>query len=166
MRDNLSKEHPHAFGFTLIEVMIVLAVIGILTVVTIPRFQSVQDHYRLEAAAQVVMNNIRQAKQLAMDQRNTVTVGLSNQKIKIFDLPEQNLNEGITFDEGRSIGLTLQAPWSCMSYDYHGFVIPGNPPGPGEPLENIQIVLTSLRTNQTVTIVVEAQTGNTTLHWS
>ncbi len=159
LRQNKPDDHPS--GFTLIEVMIVLAVISILAVVTIPRYQGLQDHYHLEASTRIVTNNLRQAKQLAMDQRKTVTVGLTSNDVKIFDLPAQDFAKGIQFDGAGSIGLTLQEFWACVSYDYRGFVIPVA----GQPLQNIRVVLSSVRTGRSVAIIVEAQTGKTAIEW-
>lgn len=163
MRNTLGQaklEDSHS-GFTLIEVMIVIAVISILAVVTIPRYQGLQDHYHLEASTRIVINNLRQAKQLAMDQRKTVTVGLTSNNVKIFDLPVQDLDKGIQFDGAGSTGLTLREFWACVSYDYRGFVIPV----PDQPLQNVRVVLSSVRTGRSVAIILEAQTGKTTIEW-
>lgn len=141
--------------------MIVLAVISILTVVTIPKYQGLQDHYRLEASTRIVTNNLRKAKQLAMDQRKPVTVGLSGSEVKIFDLPAEGLTKGIQFERAVSTGLTLQESWACMTYNYRGLVIPVT----GQPLQTIKVVLSSVRTGRTVAIILEAQTGKTTVEW-
>ncbi len=49
-------------GFTLIELIIVIAVIGIMTAITIPNFLSWLPQYRLKSAARDLYSNMQRAK--------------------------------------------------------------------------------------------------------
>ena len=64
-------------GFTLIELMLVLAVIGILAVVTVPQYRAITDHYYLQSSANILADELRTAKQLAMDRRENMAVGVT-----------------------------------------------------------------------------------------
>lgn len=56
-------------GFTLIEMLFTVSIIGMILLVTIPNFQRGRDRERLRAVAQELETNLRQAQQLTIGQR-------------------------------------------------------------------------------------------------
>lgn len=176
MKKTLAKEcATEKQGFTLIEIMLVIAIMGILAIVTLPKYQAITDHYKLESSAQIVVGQLRYAQQLAMDQRkdsylamdtNTVQV-LSNDlsgNLKVFG-GIQALESGVTFDSSSAVGNGLMInPGQAkglpyVQYDPRGFV--QNLPAGGA----VKIVLTTVRSGRSVAINVEVYTGNITLEW-
>lgn len=136
-------------GFTLIEIMIVIAVAGILALVTVPKYQGVTDHYHLDASAQIVAVQLRNAKQYAMDRRTNVYVMFNSQNVQTFYRNDtsheyvslenpQRFDSGIKFDSTdlRNQGVknipTIAADGSvvnniplydkCLVFDRKGFL--------------------------------------------
>lgn len=64
-------------GFTLIELMIVVAVIAIMTGVAIPAIISWLPNYRLKAASRELYSNMHRAKLEAIKQNNTVKMTIT-----------------------------------------------------------------------------------------
>ncbi len=125
----------NSLGFTIIELMLVIAVVSILAIVTVPKFQGLTDHYHLESSAQVVAGQIRNAKQYAMDRREPIYVKFdtsTKNTVQLFYkdklnnyLPlntPQEFDSGITFDSSQSSGLDISTPSSQgLSFDRKGF---------------------------------------------
>src|SRR5665647_3638055 len=78
------------YGFTLIELMIVLAIIGIIAVVGVPKFQAIKSQYRLEASAQAVIAELKYAQQLAKDQRRKTYVVLNTNSVQVMQILNGN----------------------------------------------------------------------------
>ncbi len=147
----------NSLGFTIIELMLVIAVVGILASVTVPKYQGLTDHYHLEASAQVVAGQIRNAKQYAMDRREPIYVMFdttTKKTVQLFSKDRQNnylplntpqtFDSGITFDLSQSSGLEISTSSSRgLSFDRKGFLT-GN---------IVRIALTNTRTPQRVVYV-------------
>ena len=120
---NLEKRSS---GFTLIEIMIVIAVAGILAVVTIPKYQGLIDHYHLESSAQIVAGQLRNAKQYSMDRRTNVYVMFNSTSVQVFYVDanykysplegQQSFDSGITYVQEDSQGL-VNIPSSVTDKD-------------------------------------------------
>jgi len=57
-------------GFTIVEVLVVVAIIGMVAALAAPRFQQIQDNQRLKDVAREVGNNLLLARALAIDTGN------------------------------------------------------------------------------------------------
>lgn len=161
-------------GFTLIELMIVIAVVGILTVVTVPNYQSLRDQYRLESSANHVLLRLRHAQQIAMDERKNIGVELTQDQVQLVGVNPENgqlipLEEAQTFETGVEFARTSStALWTNSSnpsgqgylyFDYRGF-LKTNPAGVAGT-----IALESNRIARQVQVKLEAGTGNMMISW-
>ena len=76
--------HSKQSGFTLIEMMIVIAIMGIFAGIAIPNYLSYMPKHRLNGAARQVMGDLMAARMQAVSQNTTVTVAyVSDRKYKI-----------------------------------------------------------------------------------
>ena len=171
MKQTLAIEcNDKKLGFTLIEIMLVIAVIGILAIVSVPKYQAVTDHYKLESSAQIVVGQLRYAKQLAMDQRKNIYLAMDTHTVEVLGASNkeyggaQAFDSGINFDvsSAASHGLTVDSKAKGLphvAYDPQGFIeIP--PSG-----AVVNIVLSTVRPGRSVVIVVELQTGDIRVEW-
>jgi len=71
-----SQRAPHSQGFTLAELVMVIAVIGILAVMAVPAFLSYYHAAGLKAGAQQVVTLMNQARELAIKENGNVCVTL------------------------------------------------------------------------------------------
>lgn len=102
-------------GFTLLEVMVVLAILSIVTAIGIPNFRGHMHQMRLESAALQMVADIRYLQQLAMAKEEetsnyyiTFTPGLNRYRLhrntpafKIVDLPPGVNLESTNFENHR-----------------------------------------------------------------
>lgn len=156
-------------GFTLIEVMLVIAVISILAVVAVPKYQVLSDRYHLESSAQIVAGRLRYAKQAAMDWRKPVYVGLLNNGVQLFDDSGnpigdfQTFDSGITFAAQPGSGL-ITVPGTSnvgVAFDFRGFVQAGG--CSSNPDFAACIPLTSSRSSQSILVNIGTGTGYVTV---
>ena len=72
------KQKQKKSGFTLIELMIVIAMIAILSAVAVPRFQAWLPVYRLKSAASDLHSNMQKARIQAIKENQTVQMRFDN----------------------------------------------------------------------------------------
>ncbi|CAA7601565.1 prepilin-type N-terminal cleavage/methylation domain protein [Acididesulfobacillus acetoxydans] len=163
-------------GFTLIEIAIVLAVIGILALVTVPRYEGVVEHYRLASSAETVAASLREARQSAVEQRADVFVGLTRTGVQLLAGTDEealsplgadrSFQTGVYWDQAHSGGdyyhlQDIQAvAYQGIMFNWQGFVTPP----PGATNESLRVVLRG-GLGDSVEIRVEALTGSITVGW-
>jgi prepilin-type N-terminal cleavage/methylation domain-containing protein len=64
-------------GFTLIEICIVVAVLGILVMIAVPQVSGLVGGYRLNGAARLVLGDLQNAKMTAIQQNRSIRVTFS-----------------------------------------------------------------------------------------
>ena len=160
------KRRPKPQGFTLIEVMLVIAVVGILAMVTVPKYQALIDQVHLDSSTQSLVDSLNYAKQLAIDQRKTIYVAFNGNVIQVLDSTyqpigaPQSFDNGVSFNQLQSLGLsplsdgTTSYGWG-LAYNNKGFAMASG----GRPGFAANIFLTSSRSGQSESINLGAGTG-------
>lgn len=69
---------PKANGFSLIELMVVIGIIGVLLLLVLPNFIGIQKRERTRAAAMEVAQDLRQIRERALAQSGNYTVTFDN----------------------------------------------------------------------------------------
>lgn len=77
-------------AFTLVELMIVIAIIGIVSAIAAPNFRTYMAERRLSGAARMVMSDLMAARQKAVTQNNRFSVTFSGNQYTILDDDNNN----------------------------------------------------------------------------
>ena len=89
-------------GFTLIEMMIVIAVFAIVAAIAIPAFMSLLPGMRLNGAARQIMGDLMAARMDAVKQDNAVRVFFNSPGTNQYQILDDDDNDGIS-DTGEAI---------------------------------------------------------------
>ena len=65
-------------GFTLVELLILIAILAVLSVISIPKFNAWVPGYRLKSAASDLQSNLQKARVLAIKKNTTVKIRFDN----------------------------------------------------------------------------------------
>lgn len=145
-------------GFTLIELIVIIIIIGILSFIGIPRFQNTIDSINLKVASDKLMDDLRYVRNIGVNShRNTwfnINVGLNSYSYGIYATPPlgnpQTLIDPTTnqpaiidLDDYSNVTITSETLGGGFYYNWLG-----------TPSVGGQVVL-----NNTITIVVEEETG-------
>ena len=94
MRLELKRRKREA-GFTLIEMMVVIAVLAIVAAIAIPNFMTLLPGMRLNGAARQMMGELMAARMRAVKENRTISVNyLSNYEYSIID-PDNTVTKDI-----------------------------------------------------------------------
>lgn len=90
-RDSFFMKIFKKYGFTLLEMMIVVAVMGILSAIATPNLMSYMAERRLNGAARMVMSDLMAARQKAVSINQQVKVSfVSNHAYRIWNDADKN----------------------------------------------------------------------------
>jgi len=106
---NIYKQWPKSRkGFTLIEVILVLAILGLFSIFIVPNFKKTLAKYKLEVAAQELAQNIR------ITQQKSITEGVSH-KI-VLDLNKKDNYQMLSGRRGKLIKLPSGVYFDWTTY--------------------------------------------------
>ncbi len=145
-------------GFTLIELIVIITIIGILSFIGIPRFQNTIGSINLKVASNKLMDDLRYVRNFAVNNhRNTwfnIDTGSNSYSYGIYATaplsdpqtlidPSTDQPAIIDLDDYNSVSITSETLGGGFYYNWLG-----------TPSIGGQVVL-----NNTITIVVEEETG-------
>src|SRR5262247_3138868 len=67
----------NTIGFTLVELLIALMIMGIIAAIAVPRFSGLIKNYQLTSAAKIVWLDLQRAKMMAIKQGRTMRVNFT-----------------------------------------------------------------------------------------
>jgi type IV fimbrial biogenesis protein FimT len=102
-------------GFTLIELIIIIAVMGIFAAIAIPNFLSYMPRHRLNGAARQVMGDLMAARMKAVKLNHSVKVFFYSNQYKICD--DADNNGTVTDGEGDVQLRDVQSEYSDVTFD-------------------------------------------------
>jgi prepilin-type N-terminal cleavage/methylation domain-containing protein len=119
-RENGSRQHAGDVGFSLIEMVVVIVIIGVILAMTLLELQPTVQQFRANAALDQVKGAMRQAREAAISERRTIVVQfLNNNTIELFQVTEPgNVVAGAPF-----MTLPIESTVSFMTF-------PGEPDTP------------------------------------
>ena len=113
------------YGFTLMEMMIVLIIGGVLTAIAIPAFMKWAPKYRVNGAARQVFSEMMAARAKAISEGNDYIVSFDTSNNR-FTIHDDDDNDG-TQDTGESVR-TVDIPAAYPGIEY-GYIDANNPSG-------------------------------------
>lgn len=88
-----SLRHSHARGFTLIELMVVIAIIGIIAVIAVPNFARMQRQARTRSACQKTAQHFKSLRERAITSGGTYGISFPNQNTYRLHRPDSTIQD-------------------------------------------------------------------------
>lgn len=110
-------------GYTLTELMVTLAIVGIVAAMAVPSFMSYLPHLRLNGAARDLISDLRLARSLAVgqNQRYRVVFDVNNDTYTLSRTVGGQVIKSVNYTDPNQgyIGIDLQAA-STIEFDFNG----------------------------------------------
>ncbi|MGE4271557.1 MAG: pilus assembly FimT family protein [Desulfitobacterium sp.] len=157
-------------GFTLIELMIVIAIIGILAAYGTPKYQGLQEQLRLENSAQVIFAELKYAKQLAMDYRRTTYLVVTPDGARVLQGMDESGNyqefDSRSFEQNVRFAYTPgRDAWLQPVYDASGTLLGYGVSYNYQGFASSQGTIWLESSGQQVGVSIEAKTGRISVIW-
>lgn len=138
--------------------MMVLAIVGILSVVAVPKYRAMTDYYHLQSSVQTVTSFIRYAKQRALDEHklNYVEITKATNTVRVL-----NLDLLVVQSKTLAAGVTLPSDTNTdvrISFDNRGYLVPN-------PQNDPAVFTLKGSSNRMVNINIDLL-GNVTAVWN
>jgi len=109
-------------GFTLIEVLIVITIVGILLAVVVPRYGRISSAMNVHSAKQEMATLLAQGRATAIQTDQTVKVARSGNVVSLVAVNGAGASIISQQDLGAIYGVTLSATKDTIAYDSRGMV--------------------------------------------
>ena len=140
-----------ARGFTLIELIVVIALIAILTAIAVPSYQTFMVRSRLKGAARQVMSDLMNARMMAVSQNQKVKVHVENGGHTYEIWSDANHDGAVDDNEGVNISKDVQQDYYDVTLSTTNDTI-FNPRGAADAFGTIQVTNPAGFKNITVAI--------------
>lgn len=149
-------------GFTLLELMIAIAIIGILAAVTYPKFNSTKTMYHLHTSSKRCMMDMRYAQQLSIDTKDKHGVYFSPTSYQIRNTASGDTIKTVSFKNGVTYASdSLESNAVIFGIDGTPFKAGGLNPFSGEN----RIDLVNINLNMHIYIYITPSTGEVSVKW-
>jgi prepilin-type N-terminal cleavage/methylation domain-containing protein len=130
----LQYKHLNPRGMTLIEVIMVMAIIGILAAIVIPRFDfATSTRASVDGAAYMIASDIRYAQEFAMANRVSKTVTFTNgSSVYTFSPASTGMDPSGRLPSGATIGTTVAFTFNSLGEPTSGGGSPVTVSGGGQ----------------------------------
>jgi prepilin-type N-terminal cleavage/methylation domain-containing protein len=109
-------------GFTLIEVLMVITIVGILLAVVVPRYGSIARAMNVHSAKQEMATMLAQGRATAIQTNQTVKVIRSGNVVSLLAVSGTSSTFISQQDLGSQFGVTVSSTKDTVSYDSRGLV--------------------------------------------
>ena len=141
--------HKRTLGFTLIEMMVVIAIIAVLSAIAVPSFMEYARNQRLNGAARQVYSDLMNARQQAVTENKKIIVEfVSNHQYQF--VRDNDASETVSTGDETLVLRDIHPEYSDVTFSA-GFNPAFRPNGTGK---NPVITLTSSSTGKTKCIVI------------